>query len=70
MNIVEPQLSAATSERDRMEAQVWSRTMAGMAFPGDRAPYIDALAELMTGSERAKWRAICIAIEELEKHLP
>jgi hypothetical protein len=64
MNIVQTQLSAATAERDRIEAQVWSRTMAGMAFPDDRAPYVDALADLMTRDERAKWRAVCIAVED------
>ena len=69
VNSVQTNLAAATAERNRIEYSVWKRNMSDAAFPDDRTPYLRALGELMELSERKRWRAICITIEEIEKHV-
>jgi hypothetical protein len=69
LKTIQSQFAAAVAECDRIEAQVWERTMIGEPVPGDREPYVDALAELMTQEEHAKWRSIRVVIDEMAKHL-
>ena len=64
MDVVQSQLAAAIAERDRIEADVSARHLDGAPIRGRR----DLLPYLMGPAEFRHWRAVIIAIEELEKH--
>lgn len=58
---VQSQIAAATAERDRIEEVAWNR------YPSEERRD-DLLPYLLTAGELARWRAICVAIEEMTKH--
>ena len=59
---IQSQIAAATAERDRIEAVAWNR------YPSEERRD-DLLPYLLTADELARWRAICVAIVEMSKHV-
>jgi len=68
MNTIIVQITAAQAERNRVAAAVINRHheiaewVSGLDDPW--------LAEFMTHEERSRWRALGIAVEEMQRHLP